>query len=98
MSNNILKLVVNTNNNIRFIVYLPSDLTIHKALPVILKKYKSVVSENFGDHPEFLNVNTISHLTKNNCFFAKDEVLGHVLNNNDELEVTVFHKYKEPVD
>jgi hypothetical protein len=44
MSTNTLKLVVVTNTNIRFIVSLASDLTIHKALPIILKKYKLVVS------------------------------------------------------
>jgi hypothetical protein len=44
MTSNLIKLVINTNKNVRFIVALPSDLTIQKSIPLILKKYKSVVS------------------------------------------------------
>lgn len=72
MSNNLLKLVFVTNTKIRFIASLPSDLTIQKALPIILKKYKSVVAENYADKPELLNVNTVAHVTKDSSHFAKD--------------------------
>jgi hypothetical protein len=46
MSSNLIRLVIKTNTNLRFIVSLPNTIVIRDAFPLILKKYKTVIAEN----------------------------------------------------
>jgi hypothetical protein len=77
--------VVSTSTSIRFITVVPGELTIAKALPVIMSKYKAVVRENLGDHHELLEGNWISQITAGGCLISREEVVGEIFDNNNEV-------------
>lgn len=85
MSKDKIKVVVSTSTNIRFITALPAELTIAKALPLLLNKYKAVVRENLGDHHELLENNWISQITAGGCLISREEVVGELFDNNSEI-------------
>jgi len=86
MSNKV-RLTVLTSTNVRFLTSLPSTCSVQKALPLLLAKYRAVVSENLGDDHELLQCEFISSLTKKGCLIARDEVVGDILSDNDEIRI-----------
>ena len=86
------RLSVTTSSNVRFLTALPNDHSIRRALPLLFNKYKAVVSENLGqDHP-LLQAEAISGLTKKGCLIARDELVGDVFSDNDEVRIEIREK------
>ncbi len=85
MSKDKIRVVVNTNTNVRFLTALPADITFREALPVVLSKYKTVVSENIANNQELLQSPWITELTLKGCLIGREEVLGEVLGDGDQL-------------
>jgi len=85
------RLSVTTSSNIRFLTAIPSDHSIRRALPLLFSKYKAVVSENLG-HDPLLRAEAISGLTKMGCLIARDELVGDVFSDNDEIRIEIREK------
>lgn len=89
MSKGKVRLIVNTSNNIRFLTALPAELTIAKALPQLLSKYKAVVRDNLGENHELLEGNWISRVTVQGCLVGREETLGDVVGDGSEIEIEI---------
>ena len=89
MQNRRVRLIVTTNTNIRFLTALPADHSIQKALPILLSRYRTVVSENLGKDHELIKSQSIVSLTKKGCLIARDELIGEVFADNDEISINL---------
>ena len=90
-----VRLSVTTSSNIRFLTALPSDHSIRRSLPLLFNKYKAVVSENLGQDHHLLRAEAISSLTKKGCLIARDELVGDVFSDNDEIRIEIREKEGE---
>ena len=97
MQNRRVRLIVTTNTNIRFLTTLPADHSIQKALPILLSKYRTVVNENLGKDHELVKSQSIVSLTKKGCLIARDELIGEVFADNDEISISLGSE-EEPID
>ena len=89
MQNRRVRLIITTNTNIRFLTTLPADHSIQKALPILLSKYKTVVNENLGKDHKLIGSQSIASLTKEGCLIARDELIGDVFADNDEINISL---------
>ena len=92
MSSKKVRLVVSTSSNFRFLTALPADISIRAALPALLGKYKAVVSENIGAGSGLIDGIRVEQITKGGCLIGRDEILGDVLADNDEVEIKLTDK------
>ena len=67
-----VRLVVNTNTNIRYLTAIPANYTIERTIPLLIHKYKTVISENMGSDHDLLEGSNILQITKKGCLIAKD--------------------------
>lgn len=72
MSSQKVRLVFNTNTNIRFLTSVPAAFTIERALPLILSRYQTVITENLEKDHALLRGQEILSLTKKGCLVARD--------------------------
>lgn len=87
-----VRLSVTASTNVRFLTALPADHSVRRALPLLLNKYKAVVSENLGHDHSLLQAGAISSLTKKGCLIARDELVGDVFSNDDEIRIEIREK------
>ena len=92
MSSKSIRLNVSTNTNVRFLTVLPSNSTIGGALPRLFSTYRTVVEENMGKDHALLQGQSLLHLTKKGCLVARDELIGQVFCDGDEIQVNIGHE------
>jgi hypothetical protein len=84
-----IRLIVSTNSNIRFITVLPVDITIEKSLPILCNRYRAVLAENLTKDHILPKGKSILQLTKKGCLIARDEFIGDVFVNDDEIKINI---------
>jgi len=89
MSSQKIRLIISTNTNIRFLTALPAAFTIERAFPLILSRYQTVVAENLEKDHALIRGQEIFSLTKKGCLVARDEVIGEVFSDNDEISINI---------
>ena len=84
-----VRFTVTTNTNMRFLTAVPAELTIEQSLPLLLRRYQRVIVENMGEEHALLRSQSISNLTRKGCLVARDELIGDVFVDNDEIHINL---------
>lgn len=87
-----IKVVVETNKNVKFHSSLSSSLTIKEILPILLHKYREVIHDHMHSgqyNTQQLNADRINQISKNGGLLPLSEYVSDILNDNDQLFISL---------